>query len=178
MVHRVSQKKLSRDTNARRALLRNLAADLILHEKIVTTEAKAKAVRPVVEKLVTRAKKDSSVSRRYLTARLDRENAVRKLLELIGPTFKERPGGYVRIIKLPPRAGDNAEMAVIEFVEGVSEVAARKKLAGETTGQKSKNTSEKDPAYNKKKVTTKKITARSKNLGHKKVTTKKSSIKK
>ncbi len=178
MVHRVSQKKLSRDTNARRGLLRNLAADLILHEKIVTTKAKAKAVRPVVEKLVTRAKKDSQVNRRYLTARLERDNVVRKLLELIGPTFKERPGGYVRIIKLPPRAGDNAEMAVIEFVEDVSEAVARKKLEGEAMVQKPKKTSKKDLAHTKKKVTTKKITARSINLGNKKVNAKKSATKK
>ena len=138
MIHRVSQKKLSRDTGARRALLKNLAADLILHEKIVTTKVRAKALRPVVEKLITRAKKDSLANRRYLVARLKRENEVRKLLELIGPTFKERPGGYLRISKLPARAGDNTEMAAVEFVERVSEMAARKKLEEKAKEEKPK----------------------------------------
>src|SRR4030065_726307 len=136
MIHRVSQKKLSRDTGARRLLLKNLAADLILHEKIVTTKVRAKALRPVVEKLITRAKQDSLANRRYLVARLKRENAVRKLFELIGPTFKERPGGYLRIIKLPARAGDNTQMAAIEFVERVSEMAARKKLEEKATEER------------------------------------------
>ena len=128
MVHQVAHKKLSRNTNARRALLKNLAADLLLHERITTTAAKARAVKPFVEKLVTRAKNDSQINRRYLLAKLPRENAVKKLLELYGPVFKERPGGYTRIIKLGPRVGDRAEMALIEFVEKVSEAAAKKKL--------------------------------------------------
>ena len=128
MVHQVAHKKLSRNTNARRALLKNLAADLLLHERITTTAAKARAVKPFVEKLITRAKNDSQISRRYLLAKLPRENAVKKLLELYGPVFKERPGGYTRIIKLGPRVGDRAEMALIEFVEKVSEAAAKKKL--------------------------------------------------
>src|SRR3989304_5397044 len=106
MIHRVSHKKLSRDTNARRALLKNLASSLVLHEKIVTTETKAKAARPYVEKLITKAKEESLNSQRYLSARLNRENVVRKLIELVGPTVKKRRGGYTRIIKLPPRIGD------------------------------------------------------------------------
>jgi large subunit ribosomal protein L17 len=136
MVHRVSQKKLSREKDARRALLKSLANSLILHEKIITTQARAKAVRPFVEKLVTQAKEETLETRRYLLAKLGAENAVRKLLELVGPTFKERAGGYTRIIKLTPRGGDAADMAVLEFVENVSEAAAKKKLEEKPTKQK------------------------------------------
>ncbi len=128
MLHRVSHKKLSRDTNARAALLKNLATSLVLHERIKTTTAKAKTIRPVVEKLVTKAKVDSHITRRYLKTKLDKISAVDKMLELIGPTFKERAGGYTRIIKLAPRAGDNAPLSMIEFVENISEIAAKKKL--------------------------------------------------
>lgn len=128
MLHRISHKKLSRDTNARRALLKNLATSLVLHERITTTTAKAKTIRPVIEKLVTKAKVDSHITRRYLTTKLDKDSAVKKMLELIGPTFKERPGGYTRIVKLAPRAGDNADLSLIEFVENISLVAAKKKL--------------------------------------------------
>lgn len=128
MAHRVFGKKLSRGSSERAALLKNLANALILHERIITTQARAKAVRPFVERLITRAKEDTLVARRYLLAKLGAEPVVRKLLELIGPTFKERPGGYTRIIRFPPRIGDNAAMAVLEFVENVSEVAAKKKL--------------------------------------------------
>jgi large subunit ribosomal protein L17 len=120
MVHQVAHKKLSRNTNARRALLKNLAADLLSTKTI--------ALKPFIKKLITRAKDDSQISRRYLLAKLPRENAVKKLLELYGPVFKERPGGYTRIIKLAPRVGDRAEMALIEFVEKVSEAAAKRKL--------------------------------------------------
>ena len=137
MVHRVKQKRLSRNTDGRAALLKNLANSLVLHEKIVTTLPRAKAARPFVEKLVTRAKEESLENRRYLLAHLGAEQPVRKLFELVGPTFKERPGGYTRIIKLPPRVGDNASLAVLEFVENVSEVAAKKKLEEKPTKVKS-----------------------------------------
>ncbi len=133
MRHRISQKKLGRDTNERRALLRGLAKGLILHERINTTEAKAKAVRPVVEKLITRAKENTIANRRLLVSKLGgAENVVSKLLEVVGPHFKERAGGYTRIIKMPPRKGDNARMALIEFVDKVSEVTAKKKLEQKT----------------------------------------------
>jgi large subunit ribosomal protein L17 len=136
MAHRISQKKLSRPTKERNALLKNLAKDLVLHERIVTTTARAKAVSPFVERLITRAKEDTLTNRRYLATRLRAENVVRKLIELVGPTFKERPGGYTRIIRLLPRVGDSANMAVLEFVENVSEVAAKKKLEEKTTKEK------------------------------------------
>lgn len=144
MLHRVSHKKLSRDTNARRALLKNLATSLVLHERITTTTAKAKTIRPVIEKLVTKAKVDSHITRRYLTTKLDKDSAVKKMLELIGPTFKERPGGYTRIVKLAPRAGDNADLSLIEFVENISLVAAKKKLAQKPQVKAKKETAKKD----------------------------------
>lgn len=136
MTHRVTQKKLSRDTNERKSLLKNLANSLILHEKIITTHSKAKTVRPFVEKLITRSKEDNIINRRFLISKLPTENAIRKLLELVGPTFKDRRGGYTRIIKLTQRAGDNAPMAVLEFVENVSEIAAKKKLASAKSQKK------------------------------------------
>ena len=129
MIHRVSHGKFSRDTNARKALLKNLANDLILRERVRTTEAKAKAIRPFVEKLITKSKDNTIASRRLLISKLGRENSVQKLLELVGPTFKDRSGGYTRIVKLVPRTGDKAEMAMIEFSENVSEKAAMLKLA-------------------------------------------------
>lgn len=144
MLHRVSHKKLSRDTNARRALLKNLATSLVLHERITTTTAKAKTIRPVIEKLVTKAKVDSHITRRYLTTKLDKDSAVKKMLELIGPTFKERPGGYTRIVKLAPRAGDNADLSLIEFVENISLVAAKKKLTQKPQVKVKKETAKKD----------------------------------
>src|SRR3989344_3829546 len=136
MIHRVSHRKFSRDTNARKALLKNLANDLILRERVRTTEAKAKAIRPFVEKLITKSKDNTIASRRLLISKLGRENSVQKLLELVGPTFKDRPGGYTRIIKLVPRTGDKAEMAMIEF----SEKAAMLKLAKKPKVKEAKTT--------------------------------------
>src|SRR4030042_4040892 len=138
MIHRVSKRKVLRDTNARKALLKNLANELILHERITTTQARAKSLRPFLEKLVTKSKNNTLSTRRLLISRLGLQNAVGKLLDVIGPIFKERPGGYTRIIKLPSRTGDNAEMAVIEFVENVSEIAAKKKLEKPKKEEKTK----------------------------------------
>jgi large subunit ribosomal protein L17 len=105
--------------------------------------------------LVTKSKEDSLVNRRYLTAKLAREASVKKLLELVGPIFKERNGGYTRIIKLPPRRGDSAEMAVLEFVENVSEVAVKKKLKSkELKAEKNKATTTKEATKKDKKSKT------------------------
>ena len=152
MVHRVAAKKLSRDSAARSSLLKNLASSAILHEKIVTTLPKAKAVKPFLEKLITRSKEDSLSARRYLLAKLGTDRAARKLLEVVGPAFSERPGGYTRITKLPHRMGDNAPMAILEFVENVSEVATKKKLATLPVGKASAKAES-------KKETGKKVTA-------------------
>ncbi|MDP2671805.1 MAG: 50S ribosomal protein L17 [bacterium] len=113
-------RKFGRNTNQRKALFRSLAVSLILHEKIETTQAKAKAVRPILEKLITKAKKADIHSRRQVAGSLGNPNAVAKMFDLVGPKFKTRPGGYLRITKLNPRFGDRAKMAKIEFVEEVS----------------------------------------------------------
>jgi large subunit ribosomal protein L17 len=107
-------RKLSRKKNQRQALFRALISALILNEKIKTTEAKAKEIRPRVEKFITRAKKGDLASRRYLL-RFFPEKVVKKLIE-IGERYKERQGGYTRIIKLLPREADGAKMAIIELV--------------------------------------------------------------
>ncbi|HLC93427.1 MAG TPA: 50S ribosomal protein L17 [Patescibacteria group bacterium] len=117
MRHRVKGKKLNRDASHRKALAKNLSTSLIIHKSLETTLAKAKFVRPYVERLVTKAKNDQSFTAiKYLRNKLTTESAVKTLLIEIAPTFKKRPGGYTRIIKLPERDGDKAKMARIEFI--------------------------------------------------------------
>jgi large subunit ribosomal protein L17 len=118
MRHKVAGKKLGRTTSHRIAMTRNMAASLIEHERIVTTVQKAKNLRPFVEKLVTLSKEPTVHHRRQAFARLRNQDAVTKLFDVLGPRFKERPGGYCRILKLAkPRLGDNGTRAMIEFVE-------------------------------------------------------------
>ena len=117
MRHRSKKKILDRKKAPRKALLRGLATSIILYEKIKTTEAKAKAVKPIVEKLVTTAKKNDLTTRRKLLSVLYHKNAVNKALEVLGPRYQDRPGGYTRIVKLGKRQGDGAEIVQIEFVK-------------------------------------------------------------
>ena len=118
MRHKVAGWKLGRTTSHRIAMQRNMASSLIEHERIVTTLPKAKALRPFVEKLVTMAKEPSTHKRRLAFSRLRNTEATSKLFEVLGPRFKDRPGGYTRILKLAkPRLGDNGKRAIIEFVE-------------------------------------------------------------
>lgn len=117
MRHRLAHRKLGRTGEHRQSLLRNLAASLIAHERIRTTEAKAKELRPFVEKLVTLGKKDSLHARRRALSILPHKAAVKRLFGEVSPRFAERPGGYTRILKLGPRQGDGAPMAFIEFVD-------------------------------------------------------------
>lgn len=116
MRHQKQKNKLSRQVGPRQALLRSLAYSLIVHEKITTTLVKAKTLKPIVEKMVTRAKVDNLANRRLLLRALAKDKPVRKLLEVLGPRYQERHGGYLRIIKLEPRRGDAAKLAIIEFV--------------------------------------------------------------
>lgn len=117
MKHRKKGKTLDRARDHRRMLLRNLATSLVLYEKVNTTLAKAKAVRPVVEKLITEGRKKTLTTRRKLRSVLTIDSAVNKILEELGPRFAKRPGGYTRIIKLGSRLNDGAEVAQIQLVK-------------------------------------------------------------
>lgn len=116
MRHRKKGKILDRKKAPREALLRNLATSVILYEKIKTTEAKAKAVRSLVEKSITTGKNSSLTSRRKLHQVFYTEHPVKKILEVLGPRYATRPGGYTRLTKIGPRKGDGAQMVQIELV--------------------------------------------------------------
>ena len=117
MRHRVGGRKLQRTSSHRAALFRNMAAALIKHEQITTTVAKAKELRPYTEKLVTLAKKGGLANRRLAHARLLDETQLKKLFDVLAERYKERNGGYTRVIKAGIRASDAAPMAIIEFVD-------------------------------------------------------------
>jgi large subunit ribosomal protein L17 len=117
MKHARSGKKLGRDSAHRKALYSNLAGALIEHGRIQTTEAKAKAVKPFAEKLITLGKRGDLAARRQALAHLRSQFVVHHLFAEVAPRFAERPGGYTRIIKLGPRQGDAAEMVYLELVD-------------------------------------------------------------
>ena len=116
MRHRKAGAKLKRDISGRRALLRGLVTNVIEEERITTTVPKAKAARPLVEKMITLAKEDTQHRRRQAEAFLMTKEAVAKLFDKLGPRFNQRPGGYTRIVKLGWRKGDGAETAKLELV--------------------------------------------------------------
>jgi large subunit ribosomal protein L17 len=117
MKHRIVGRRLDRTTEHRTAMLKNMATSLFRHERIVTTTPKAKELKRFAEKLVTLAKKGSPHARRQAHAEIRDVEVLNKLFETLGPRFAERAGGYTRIVKVGRRAGDNAEMAVVELVE-------------------------------------------------------------
>jgi len=117
MRHKVSGRKFDRPGDARRALLRGLVTDLLRHERMKTTEPKAKEIRPIAEKMITLGKDGTVHARRQALAYINNKDVVKKLFDEIGPRFASRPGGYTRIIKLGPRLGDGASMAQLELVE-------------------------------------------------------------
>lgn len=116
MRHRSNKLGFGKTPAYNRALLSELATSLVLHEKIETTVAKAKALRPYAERLVTLAKSDSVAARRAADRKLARKTAVKKLFEVLGPKYKSRAGGYLRIRRTGPRPGDSSEQAAISFV--------------------------------------------------------------
>jgi large subunit ribosomal protein L17 len=129
MRHQLSGRQLSRNAPHRRAMLRNMAASLLKHETIRTTVPKAKELRRVVEPLITLAKVDTEAKRRLAFARLRDAKVVEKLFEDLGPRFKARAGGYTRILRMMPRPGDNADMALMQLVDGPVKADAEEKPA-------------------------------------------------
>ena len=117
MRHRESGRKLNRNSSHRKAMFRNMAVSLIEHEMIRTTLPKAKELRRIAEPLITMAKVDNVAKRRLAFSRLRDRNIVTKLFNELGPRYKERPGGYLRILKCGFRAGDKAAMAIVELVD-------------------------------------------------------------
>jgi len=124
----VRQGKLGRTASARRALFRSSVTNLFIHDRIITTEPKAKEMRPIAEKLITWARKGDLHHRRLAAQYVLEPKALQRLFDEIGPQYAERPGGYTRIVKLGPRRGDAAPLAVIELVgTGAGEKKAKAK---------------------------------------------------
>jgi large subunit ribosomal protein L17 len=144
MRHRNSGRQLSRNSSHRHALLRNMATSLLRHETIRTTVPKAKELRRVVEPLITLAKIDSVAKRRLAYARLRDVAVVDKLFDDLGPRFKSRAGGYTRILKMEPRPGDAADMALMQLVEEVK--AEAEKDSGTKKTRASKRSKKAAPA--------------------------------
>ena len=133
MRHRKSGRKLNRNSPQRKALKKSLAISIIEHESVKTTLAKAKEIRGFLEPLVTLAKENTVANQRLAFARLQAKEAVAKLFDELGPRYKERPGGYLRVIKRGFRPGDKAPAAQIEFVqENNTEIAEEEEVSEET----------------------------------------------
>jgi large subunit ribosomal protein L17 len=116
MRHRVGGYKLKRDAGSRKALLRGLVTSVIEHERVITTVPKAKAIKPLVDRMITLAKRDTLHTRRQAASFLETPGSVKKLFDTLGTRFGQRAGGYTRIVKIGPRKGDGAELAMIELV--------------------------------------------------------------
>ena len=136
MRHRRKFNHLSRTSAHRKAMLSNMATSLILHKHITTTLAKAKALRSYVEPLITRSKEDTTHSRRMVFSYLQSKEAVNELFREVSTKVADRPGGYTRIIKMPNRLGDNAEMCFIELVDYNEHMLAAEKEAPKTAGKR------------------------------------------
>ena len=169
MRHRVAGSKLGRTSEHRLAMLRNMSTSLFEYERIKTTLAKAKALRPFAEKLLTMSKRETLHARRLVLRDIKDPKVVAKMFDSLSARYAQRPGGYTRIIKLGPRRGDNAEMAIVELV-GAEDVtpAEAKEVKGKTAAKKGpkpatkKEAAEPDQdegkASSKKKTTKKKTT--------------------
>lgn len=140
MRHHLSGRQLSRNSSHRNAMFRNMATSLLRHETIRTTVPKAKELRRVVEPLITLAKDDTQAHRRLAFARLRDVAIVEKLFGDLGPRFKTRPGGYTRILRMAPRPGDNADMALMQLVELAAPVTEQTADEGKAKDKKAKKT--------------------------------------
>jgi len=138
MRHHLSGRQLSRNSSHRHALMRNMSVSLLRHETIRTTAPKAKELRRVVEPLITLAKKDSEANRRLAFARLRDVAVVEKLFTDLGPRFKSRPGGYTRILRMLPRPGDSADMALMQLVDRPAVAGAEQPAADAGAKKKSR----------------------------------------
>jgi large subunit ribosomal protein L17 len=161
MRHQLSGRQLSRNAPHRWAMLRNMAASLLRHETIRTTVPKAKELRRVVEPLITLGKDDSDANRRRAFAQLRDAEVVVKLFESLGPRFKERPGGYTRILRMDPRPGDSAPMALMQLLDQPEAPAEAAAPAGEESGETKKAAAPKKKAAAKKASPKKKAQAKS-----------------
>jgi large subunit ribosomal protein L17 len=149
MRHQLSGRQLSRNSAHRHALMRNMAASLLRHETIRTTLPKAKELRRVVEPLITLAKSDSLASRRRAFSQLRDEQLVEKLFGELGPRYQARPGGYTRILRMLPRAGDAAPMALMQLVDQPEKAAAPTEDADKKAEKKSKKAAKAEAAAGK-----------------------------
>jgi large subunit ribosomal protein L17 len=138
MRHHLSGRQLSRNSSHRHALMRNMSVSLLRHETIRTTLPKAKELRRVVEPLITLAKIDGDANRRLAFSRLRDVQIVEKLFADLGPRFKARPGGYTRILRMNPRPGDSAPMALMQLVDGPVPVAAEEPTEGKKKSARAK----------------------------------------
>jgi large subunit ribosomal protein L17 len=136
MRHRNSGKRLGRNTSHRKAMMRNMVTSLFEHEKITTTDARAKELRPMAEKLITLAKRGDLHARRLVTEVVRDRKTVAKLFERVAPRYAERPGGYTRIIKMGHRLGDKAALSMISLVEEAYAPKAKKKAPKEAPVKK------------------------------------------
>lgn len=155
MAVRAQRTKLSRERDQRRALIKSLAESLIMHESIVTTDTKARALRPHVEKLITKAGKGTLASKRLVKSKVNTDEAAEKLIDELAPRYKNRPGGYTRLSAAGWRRGDNAKMTRISFVEeatseGKSEKPAEKSDDAKPKETPGKNSNEKTSAATSK----------------------------
>src|SRR3989440_9334676 len=154
MRHHLPGRQLARNSAHRHALMRNMSVSLLRHETIRTTLPKAKELRRVVEPLITLAKNDGDANRRRAFARLRDAQIVEKLFADLGPRFKARPGGYTRILRMLPRPGDSAPMALMQLVEGPAPVAAEEP-AGEAKKKSTRRAKAKPKAKPKSEAKTK-----------------------
>jgi large subunit ribosomal protein L17 len=138
MRHHLSGRQLSRNSSHRHALMRNMSVSLLRHETIRTTLPKAKELRRVVEPLITLAKSDEQANRRLAFARLRDVEVVEKLFADLGPRFKARPGGYTRILRMMPRPGDSAPMALMQLVDGPAAAAQQPAEEGRKAARRAK----------------------------------------